>query len=149
MLKKVASVLFALVLCLIIAIGVYAGGEVAKVVESYNPLRSTDYTYGSYSLESGYTWILGSNTSTSGYYHINSGNAIVLKTKLSSNENNIEMGYYCNGVYTVCNWSSSGSIFGKYTYTCTMNIAEEGDYKFFISNKTAKTLTFTSTTISY
>lgn len=110
--------------------------------------RSSSFTYDNFDIQNGMTMLLGNgNNTNNGCFYVKSGTIVTFTTKLSSNQSNIDMGYYNNstGKYVECNWTVSGN----YTYICTMTISSSGYYKFFISNNTANTLTFKSTTVTY
>lgn len=151
MFKKIIGIMLACVMCISMSICVSAEESASKINEIH-PIssnnRSSSFNYGDFSITNGYTMLLG-NSSTTGYFYVDSGTTVVLTTKLSSNQTNLDMGYYYNGSYTECNWTVTGPSWGKYTYTCSMPISTAGYYKFFISNNTANTLTFTGTSVTY
>lgn len=152
MLKKITSILVAG--AMVTAMAISAGAEnydkkIDQVYSSESIMRASSYSYSDFSINNGYTMILGNSKSNDGYFYIDAGTTVTLTTKLTSNQTALDMGYYYNGSYTECGWSNSGPSWGKYTYTCTMTISKAGNYKFFISNNTANTLSFTGTSVAF
>ncbi len=156
MLRKIIGIF--MVLTIAVTMSVSAGAENAeKNVSEISPIssstRTNNYNFNTFTLSNGWTEILYS-TENNGFFFVkppinSSSVTVTLITHLSSSQSNLDMGYYttANG-YVECPWSQLPPSSGDYTYTCTM-VLTEGYYKFFISNNTANSLTFTNTTLSY
>ena len=157
MYKKLIGILLATIMSVTMAFGASAENSennnskrAVLEISSTAPTRNSEYTYGDFTVNNGFTMLLSNQGN---YFFVkpavgHSYVTVTLTTHLSSSQTNIDMGYYTNNTYTECNWTSSGPSWGTYTYTCTMTLTQ-GNYKFFISNNTANSLTFTGTTVSY
>ncbi|MDE5741796.1 MAG: hypothetical protein K2H90_05035 [Oscillospiraceae bacterium] len=157
MLKKLASLFLAVVVCVVTATSVSAetyaiNKDNVSEISPISPIARSSFDYGNFDIDNGMTMLLGNgNSNTNGCFYIAAGSTIILSTELTSNESYLDMGYYnyAKDTYTKCSKKVSYMGASTFVYTCSMTISTSGYYKFFISNNTANILTFKNTYVSY
>ena len=85
MLKKITSILVAG--AMVTAMAISAGAEnydkkIDQVYSSESIMRASSYSYSDFSINNGYTMILGNSKSNDGYFYIDAGTTVTLTTKL-------------------------------------------------------------------
>lgn len=159
MFKKLTSLFLAVAICVLTAMSVSAEVDRNKIIE-VSPIYVSSYSrdfgansavYADGDLWAGYTAIYGGSHSD-GCYHLTANQVIGFTFGTSNYYMNMKMGYYDNDTDTFvdCPWIPRyDNTLQRYIYSCTITIPKSGNYKFFISNNTANTVTLLSPTISY
>ena len=149
--KRIVSLLLSLCMIFSFATICYADDETVIPPVSnemiINPYLRSTATFGSCKIDQGVT--MGFASGDNGWA-IAANTTVTLKFYMKTKESNVNCGYYQGSTYVQKSHTVKANSSGDgYVYTCTMKITKGGNYKFFISNMTAKTITVTKTTVSF